>query len=293
MRYVLGQLAPNVINVHYASGYGSLAHWCAGIPVVLNVWGSDVFEFPDKSAVHRWWLLQNLSRAAHVVSTSTFMAQRTRSLSTVLPPLTVVPFGVDTRVFLPAVERSAGPVIFGTVKTLAEKYAIDVLIRAFAQVLSDPRCSDACLRIVGTGPQEQELRALAADLGIGQRVDFVGAVAHGAVPEQLQRLDVFVALSRADSETFGVAVVEASAVGIPVVVSDAGGLPEVVMDGSTGCVVPRNDVEAAARCMLALALSPERRAAMGAAGRARVVAHYGWEHCVDRQLMVLEHAARA
>jgi glycosyltransferase involved in cell wall biosynthesis len=255
----------------------------------LNVWGSDVFEFPDTSPLHRALLLRNLRHADRLVSTSHFMARRTAGLGKGLPPITVVPFGVDTTHFTPAERRQDGHVVVGTVKTLAPKYGIDVLIKAIAHVAGQE--PNVRLRIIGDGPQRHELAGLAARLGISEKVEFAGAVPHAAVCGALQGLDVFAALSQADSESFGVAVIEASACGLPVVVSDAGGLPEVVLDGQTGHVVPRKEAQVAAERILELVRSPEKRKAMGMAGRGHVEANYAWPSCVDLQLNVLEQAA--
>lgn len=181
--------------------------------------------------------------------------------------------------------------VIGTVKTLAPKYGVDLLIRAFAGMAEEH--PEARLSIVGGGPQEAELRRLAKDLGIGERVDFRGAVAHAQVPEELRRLDVYAAFSRADSESFGVAVIEASACGLPVVVSRVGGLPEVVEEERTGIIVPRDDAQAAGRALKRLADSTALRHAMGHAGRVRVEQLYGWPYCVDRMLKVLSEARSA
>src|SRR5699024_6321216 len=102
------------------------------------------------------------------------------------------------------------------------------------------------LRLVGNGPQQEEYQQLSAKLGLGSKVYFVGRVPHQDVPNELAKLDVYVALSRLDSESFGVAIIEAGAARRPVVVSDAGGLPEVTLDGITGLVVPRENPQAAA-----------------------------------------------
>jgi glycosyltransferase involved in cell wall biosynthesis len=281
------RFAPDVVNVHYATGYGTLARWNSGYPLVINVWGSDVFEFPDKGRPFRALLLGNLRRARQLVSTSRFMARRTTSLGQGLPPLAVVPFGVDTERFSPAKpENERGPLVIGTVKTLAPKYGIDTLLRAFALVAA--RHPDVRLRIVGGGPQERDLKELAGELGIAGLVTFTGPVPHADVPDALRGLDIFVALSRADSETFGVAVIEASACGLPVVVSDAGGLPEVVLDGVTGHVVRRDDPHAAADAILDLIVSPELRLSMGRSGREHALAQYEWSSCVERQLAVFD-----
>lgn len=282
LRRLVDRIVPDVVNAHYASGYGTLAVKPAGAPLVLNVWGSDVYEFPDASPLHRWLLRRNLRRADAVVSTSEVMARRTARVCPGLMPITVVPFGVDTQRFAPR-PAAHDALVVGTVKALAPKYGIDLLLRAFAR-LSAGRMEPVRLRIVGDGPERSALGQLAAALGIQGRVDFVGAVPHDQVPDELNRLDVYVALSRTHSESFGVAVIEASACGLPVVVSEAGGLPEVVERDGTGFIVPMEDDQAAAERIAELLADAALRARMGAAGRQRVVERYGWNDCVDRLL---------
>lgn len=280
---------PGVVNAHYATGYGALARAVRDVPVVLNVWGSDVHDFPAKSPVHRWWLRRNLMHARHVVSTSEAMAAHTRRLIPQGPPVTVIPFGVDTAVFVP--RGSQGPedraLVIGTVKALAPVYGIDVLIEAFARIAPDhPR---AMLRIVGDGPQRAELERLAHSRGIADRVRFTGAARHEAVPAHLQAMDVFVALSR--RESFGVSVLEASASALPVVVSAADGLRELVQDGRTGAVVPIDDADAAAAALSRLMADPALRARWGSAGRALAASRYEWSACVDRMMQLLSTVA--
>ncbi len=290
LRRLVDRIGPDVVNAHYASGYGTLAVRPAGAPLVLNVWGSDVYEFPDATPLHRWLLRRNLRRADAVVSTSEVMARRTAQVCPGLSPITVVPFGVNTQRFS-ARPVSKDALVVGTVKALAPKYGIDILLRAFAG-LSAGRTEAVRLRIVGDGPQRSELEQLADDLGIKARVDFVGAVPHHQVPQELNRLDVYVALSRTHSESFGVAVIEASACGLPVVVSEAGGLPEVVERDCSGFIVPMEDSRAAAERIAELLADDALRARMGAAGRERVVKRYSWDDCVDRLLEVYGNALR-
>jgi glycosyltransferase involved in cell wall biosynthesis len=85
-----------------------------------------------------------------------------------------------------------------------------------------------------------------------------------------------------DSESFGVAIIEASACGVPVIVSDAGGLPEVVVDGQTGYIVPRNNPQAAAEKIVNLINDKNARVAMGRAGREFVLKNYEWKENADR-----------
>lgn len=287
MARLIKRITPDAVNAHYASGYGTLATVESNVPLVLNVWGSDVYEFPDTSPLHRALIKRNLRHADQVVSTSEVMARRTMAICPGLPHVDVVPFGVDMERFHPAPAAAPGLVI-GTVKTLAPKYGIDTLIRAFALLRERNPALEARLRIVGGGPDGAALKQLASDLGIAAQVDFIGPVTHDRVPEELRRMHIYAALSRTHSETFGVAVVEASACGLPVVVADVGGLPEVVEKDGTGVIVPPDDAHAAADALASLISSEASRTRMGLAGRARVEQLYSWDHCVDRMLRVIE-----
>lgn len=291
LRSLVRELGVDVVNAHYATGYGTLARAVMAVPLVLNVWGSDVYDFPECGPLHRALVRRNLRRADKVVSTSHAMARRTAAICPGIGTITVVPFGVDMDLFQPrgTVEAGHAPVI-GTVKSLAPKYGIDTLIEAFALLV--PAHPGLRLRIVGSGPQETELKELSVSLGVGDRIDWVGRVGHAEVPDELRKMDVYAALSKLDSESFGVAVIEASACGVPVVVSDVGGLPEVVVQDATGFVVPRSDPSAAAQKIELLLYSPEIRERMGGSGRKHVLSHYEWDNCVDRMLEVLRSTKR-
>ncbi len=275
VRDALARWRPEILNAHYASGYGTTAALGGFTPTLLSVWGSDVYDFPHESALKGWLLRRNLRRATAIASTSEAMARQVRRLVPEVGEIAITPFGVDLTQFAPA-PHPPRSLTLGIVKSLAPKYGVDLLLRAFAGLTEPCR-----LLIVGDGPQRAELEALARELGIAARTEFSGAVAHAEVPALLNRLDIYAAPSRLDSESFGVAVIEASACGLPVVVSDVGGLPEVVRDGETGLVVPRNDVAALQGALKRLVLDAELRDALGRGGRVHVEREYGWTHCVD------------
>lgn len=282
---ILRNLKPDVLNTHYATGYGLLARLSGFQPSLLSVWGSDVYDFPEKSWLHRLVLRSNLKAATAIASTSQCMARKTRE-TYVHQKIFITPFGIDEAVFSP--ERQAHvtqALVIGTVKTLASKYGIDTLIEAFA--IARKRLGDnipLLLEITGGGPDFSVLRALAQRLGVADSVTFHGAVPHSKVAEMLNRLDIYLALSRLDSESFGVAILEASACGKPVVVSDTEGPTEVTVEGVTGFVVPRNDPAAAADAVIKLAIDADLRRRMGEAGRAHVLAHYTWSRSLDIML---------
>jgi glycosyltransferase involved in cell wall biosynthesis len=287
VRKLLDGIKPDIVNAHYASGYGTTARLVNYRPYVLSVWGSDVYDVPHKSPLHKWLVRKNLRSADQLASTSHCMAKETRALASELIDIAITPFGVDIEAYKgieppSAVEKRK--LVIGTVKTMKPKYGIDTLIEAYAQLLllgrsTEVDLSELELRLVGGGDQTPELKALAQHLGIAGRVNFVGRVPHTQVPQELAKLDIYVALSRLDSESFGVAVIEAGAAGRPVVVSDAGGLPEVCLDGETGFVVPRENPEAAAKALERLVRDADLRHRMGSAGQQHVQANYSWDAC--------------
>lgn len=115
-----------------------------------------------------------------------------------------------------------------------------------------------------------ELRALALDLGLIDRVVFPGF--RSDIAQVLATLDVVV--HTADAEPFGRVLIEAMAVGRPVVAFANGGVPEIVIDGVTGFLVRPGDIEGMADAVISLLTDPDRRHAMGTAGRRRVEAHF-------------------
>jgi glycosyltransferase involved in cell wall biosynthesis len=125
----------------------------------------------------------------------------------------------------------------------------DVLLRAFA------RCGrDVMLRVVGDGPERPRLQQLAVDLGIADRVRWLGQLPRSSIAEVYGDCDAFVLPSR--GETFGVAFIEALACGKPLIATRCGG-PEDIVHAGNGLLVPVDDVEA-----LAVALTRMRRESM-------------------------------
>jgi glycosyltransferase involved in cell wall biosynthesis len=125
--------------------------------------------------------------------------------------------------------------------------------------------------LVGRGPEEAELRALATALGIAAHVQFTGERAD--VAPSLQQMDLYVQASVA--EGMPNSVLEAMAAGLPVVATSVGGTPEVVVDGETGLLVPPRDPVALADAMQKLLEDRTMTDAFGRAGRARVETHFG------------------
>lgn len=275
VRELVASIRPSLVHAHYASGYGTIGRLMGFHPYIVSVWGSDIYEFPHRSPVHRWLLKRNLAAADYLCSTSRDMAREAQKYTA--KPILITPFGVDCALFCPgqtplSEEREF---VVGTVRSMEESYGIDILLRAF-RLLTDRHPDAHCkLTIVGGGTREDEYKRLAQRLRLGARVHFAGRVAHDRVPEYLRSFSVFAALSL--WESFGVAVLEASSCGVPVVVTNVGGLPEVVVAGQTGIVVPPKDEGAAAQALEKLFLAPGLRKKMAREGQEWVQKNHGWD----------------
>ena len=296
LRQMLSDLNPDMLHTHFASGYGLLGRLSGYHPHVLSVWGQDIYEFPNRSKIHRHVLQKNLDQADVICSTSQALARETHEICPTLDPIYITPFGVDTNKFSPQAgsnaQRSDHSFVVGTVKNLEEKYGIDRLIEMFAILYKKltktnrKLAENLRLLIVGGGPERGAYEQLAQHRGISDRTTFVGNVPHDEVPSYLGEIDVYVALSR--YESFGVAVIEASACECPVVVSDVGGLPEVVRDGKTGFVVPGENRKKAAQAVEKILTNLDLMIKMGEAGRRFVAATYSWSRSLDKMEIVYD-----
>ncbi len=243
-----------------------------------------MYEFPRISPLHRLLLRWSLSRADLVLSTSRAMAEETRKYTA--RPIEVTPFGIDLERFTPRPPRPdlfPGEFVIGTTKSLVEVYGQEYLIRAFRGLVDEFPELPLRLAIAGRGVLESRLKSLAASLGLGDKVSFLGFVPNDEIHEYHARFDIFAALS--NEESFGVAALEAQASGKPVVSTRVGGLPEVVEDGVTGFLVPPRDPEAARQALGRLIRDPDLRARMGREGRKRAEALY------DRRSSVAQRAS--
>lgn len=271
VRSMLKEIKPDIFHAHYAGGYGLLGALVNQHPFVISVWGSDVYITPNKSWFHKKVLSYTLSHADFLCSTSHDMAKETRKY--VEREILVTPFGIDVEEYKPQISKTDHiEIVIGTVKKLDILYGIDRLIRAFDIIRKQLHMMKLRLLIVGDGEARRDLESLVKKLGINHLTTFQGEVKQEEVSGYLNKIDIYVSLSR--SESFGVAVLEASACGVPVVVSDAGGLPEVVLDGVTGYLIPGGNEELAANALERLICDKDLRDDMGKNGRNHVLKMY-------------------
>ncbi len=149
-----------------------------------------------------------------------------------------------------------------TVGALIDLKGHDLLISAFAQL---PKTSH--LLIAGSGPDEAALRSQARQLGLAERVHFLGQV--DDVMSVFQAADVFALASR--KEGFPLVLLEAGFAGLPCVAATVGGVPEAIPDGQGAILVPPLDPDALAAALQRFESDPAERRRAGEAARRRVL----------------------
>ncbi|HLT83362.1 MAG TPA: glycosyltransferase, partial [Phototrophicaceae bacterium] len=193
----------------------------------------------------------------------------------------VVPCGVDVQLFSPDGEshppRAVQPFRLLCVGRLVERKGVETAVAAL------PLLPDVELLVAG-GPEQSRIRtdreavrlhALAEELGVEDRVRFVGSVPRTDMPALIRSADVVVAAPW--YEPFGIVPLEAAACGRPLVGSAVGGLLDSVEDGRTGLLVPPRDPDALAAAVTRLLLDPQLRRRLGTAARARAEERFSWE----------------
>ena len=268
-----------------------------GVPYLVYVNGGDLLRERRKAAreLKRITARHLLGAAAGIVANSTWTADLAREVMrevgvTAPPPVADFPLGTDPGQFAPdradaaalATLSLGGSPYLLTVARLVPHKGQDVALRAFAALAGE----FPALRyvIVGDGPDESRLRALATTLGVSGRVTFTGPIRDDLLPAIHAGASVYVGLSRLlppiNVEGFGLSFVEAAASGVPSVAGDSGGVRSAVLDGETGFVVPPEDDAAVTGAIRRLLGDDALRRRMGAEARRAVLERFNWDRVV-------------
>ena len=260
----LRALKPDVVHTNsLKSGvYGSIAAKAAGVPLVWHVRDRIADDYIPRAAVH---LVRALIR--HLADG--VVANSTATLETLPPavrgPLNwVIPGSVELSPYPPP--TPSGPARFGMLGRIAPWKGQDLFLRAFATAFPDggERAVLVGSAMFGEERYERDLHALAASLGIAERVEFRGF--REDVWAELASLDVLVHAS-VIPEPFGTVVLEGMAAGLAVIAADEGGPASVIADGQTGRLFRSRDLDSLCAAMRALSEDPSERERLAGAAR--------------------------
>jgi rhamnosyl/mannosyltransferase len=282
----LRRLSPDLVHLHFPNPTGDLAYLLSGCraPVVMT-YHADV--------VRRSFLLRPYRPvfgllAPHIrrfIATSREYLDSSTFLAPYRDRCTVVPFGIDLDSFALRVgevdqvrelRRRHGERIILFLGVLRYYKGLDVLIRAMARVAGR-------LLIAGPGPHRASLQALTRELGLTDRISFLGEASESERRLLLHACDVFVLPSIDRSEAFGISQLEAMACGKPVVSSDLPtGVRLVTQAGVTGMLVPPGEPDALGRALNQLLEDDALRASLGKAARLRAEEEFTAERMIAR-----------
>ena len=269
---------PHLVHAHYAVGFGWWMLRCKTRPRVVSVWGADVIDFPN-NWLKRAFIRRVLRGADHITATSQLLKEVTEKLlPDAVDRLSVIPFGVNVPKTITPPPQT-GPIRLCFIKGHRRKYGPEILLQALAKARQT--VPNLNLTVAGEGELTSNLHKLTAKLGLTDIVKFVGFIDNNKVYDLIRNHHFMVMPSTMESESFGVAVLEAGACGRAVVASEVGGVPEVLVDGRTGLLVPPGDVESLAGAIVRLANEGDLCRRMGDEGYLFVKKTYNWETSLD------------
>ncbi|MCW3015039.1 MAG: glycosyl transferase group 1, partial [Solirubrobacterales bacterium] len=263
------EFAFDVIHAHNAVPAGDAVRRAGiDVPFVVSVHGGDIFHTAPHSAAGAAAVRATFAHADLVLANSAGVARDARRLEA--REVRVVRLGTDMPAALAA--RPGAPTLVTVAHLVARKRHADVLRAVWALRERIPKLRYV---IVGDGPERAALQALAMELGLTDRVEFVGQLPHPQAVARARQAHLFVMPSI--DEAFGVAYVEAMAAGVPVIgCLGEPGPQEIAAAGDGIVLVPPGDVEALADAIALELANPRDLALRGTRARETVAAHFTW-----------------
>jgi glycosyltransferase involved in cell wall biosynthesis len=260
---------PNKLPATYATAY-------YGIPCTVTAHAYEIFRDPD-----RHMLRVLLDRTDRVVVPSEYNRSYLHERFGIGTPIDVVPATTRISKFEPTDGEVPNRLL--TVARLVEKKGIVYAIEALARLRETH--PNVTYHVVGNGAREDALQRRAAELGVGDRVTFLGNVSDERLHRELDEAAVFVLPSvvtaDGDRDSSPVALKEAMAMATPCVSTTVAGIPEIIEHGSDGLLVEPRDSAALVDALATLFADGNSRQAMGRQARESVTAKFGIEAAVD------------
>ena len=265
----------DLLHVHYAIPHATTAYLAREmlkrdrpVQVITTLHGTDITLVGQEASFYAITKF-SIEQSDGVTAVSNYLRDETyRAFGCGTCDIRVVPNFVNLQEYRPGEPGCRGKVapeghkVVSHVSNFREVKRVKDVIRVFARVR---RAMPATLVMIGDGPERMDAENEARDLAVMDDVRFLGRL--DSVASLLQASDLFILPSQ--TESFGLAALEAMACGAPVVASRAGGLPEVIDDGVNGILEPVGSVEAMGRRAVELLRDPEKYAAMRAAAVAK------------------------
>jgi phosphatidylinositol alpha-1,6-mannosyltransferase len=240
-----------------------------------------------------------IARIGRSVDALTYLGEFTRGeIAKALNPAAVAKFvriapGIDTEHFTPRSDAQglreslglAEKKVIVSVGRLVHRKGQDVLIAAMPEIITS--IADAHLLLIGEGPYKKDLDRRIKNLGLANRVTFVGRVQYTDLPRYICVGDVFAMPSRSrlaglEVEGLGIVYLEASACGLPVIGGISGGAPDAVLQGETGFAVDGTSAHEVAQAVVKVLADKELAQKLGTRGRQWIIEQWQWQMWSER-----------
>lgn len=279
---LLAELQPDVVIAGPVQSGSYLAALAGAKPLVTVSWGTDLLVDADATDESRAITRYALDNSSAVFGDCLAVREAVHRHSSIPDDRIVTfPWGIDLERFTPAASSltlrndlgwSENEVFIST-RSWEPLYAVDVLVRAFAQV-REHRPS-ARLILLGDGSMEGEIRQMIDDLRLADLVHAPGRASYDLLPDYFRSADAYV--SAAVSDGTSISLLEAMACGLPVVVSNSFGNLEWVREGVNGALAAPGDVESLSAAMLSVVADPQEVARIRAANIATARRRANWD----------------
>lgn len=280
------ELPANVthLHAHFLHTPASVTRYASelsGLPWSLSAHAKDIWITPA------WEAREKLAAANWTVTCTKFGWDRLRSLAADPQRITLAYHGLDSDRFPhpQSDKREAGGqvVTILSVGRAVRKKGFDDLLQALAKM---PGSIDWRFFHLGGGPLLDSLKRRARQLGLEQRIEWLGPQTQTEVLARYRCADIFVLPSRiapdGDRDGLPNVLMEAQSQGVPCISTRVAGIPELITDGETGVLVDPGDIDALASALARLAQSDSERLRLGRAGQARVRNHFSHDTGIDR-----------
>ncbi len=267
VKRIIKKINPDIVNVHYATSYGSVAALSGIKGYILSLWGTDIYDFPNHSIFHKYLLKYSLKKAKYILSTSNAMAEEAKKYTS--KDIYITPFGVDMTLFNPKKKhRKDKYFVVGTVKKLEPVYGIEYILNAVKLVINKRPDINLRVRIAGNGTHQKFYKEMAEKLKIDSFINWLGFISQEEAADEWANMDV--AIIPSIRESFGVSAIEAQASATPVIISDIEGLKETTEVGKTSFSITIGDYYKIADLIIFFYDNQDKLRKMGANARKMV-----------------------
>lgn len=276
------QQHPDVIHAHWWFPSGLVGTWLSRLahtPLVTTMHGTDV-RMARSVSMSRPAFRHVLHNSSVVTAVSRWLAHEAQSLVSAPAPV-VAPMPVATDLFTPAGPRTQNKLLF--VGRLTPQKGVDLLLQALFKLPAA-----ITLHVIGDGPERASLERLARELGVSDRVRWLGMLRQSDLTPHYRSAAALVVPSA--DEGLGLVAVEAMLCETPVVAFESGGLPDVVQHDRTGFLVRERSPDALAAAVRQLLEMPDQGRALGAAGRMHALATFDPESVARRYIDIYQRA---